>query len=339
MHTGKKYSLKQIYHWTKRELIWFFVVAAIPTILYQVFGFKWMVIPWLPIALIGTAVAFLVGFKNNASYDRLWEARKIYGGIVNSSRAFGIMTRDFITRRHAIENISDEKLYSIHSEIIHRHIAWLTALRHQLRVPKTWENHDLAHFKDFMKHFYIREQKVSMEEELSLLLSEKDLDYVMQKSNKATQLISLQSIEFKELLEIGLVEDFRHMELENVLKELLVFQGKAERIKNFPYPRQFATFNRIFVWLFVFLIPFGMFKEFDKLGEYGVWFTIPFTMMIAWVFYTMDKIGESTENPFGSGANDIPITTISRGIEIDLREMLDEKDIPETIAVENLVSM
>lgn len=339
MHAGKNYTLKQVFHYTKREIVTFIIIAFIPTFLYMVLGFKWMTIPWFPIALVGTAVAFLIGFKNNASYDRMWEARKIYGGIVNTSRIWGMMVRDYVTSRLADSAVSEDDVKAVHTQMIYRHIAWMTALRHQLRVPKVWERHNNVSVKEFMKHFKIQEHEYSLEEELALVLTDKDLHYVLSKSNRATQLIAMQSNELKILMDAGLIEDFRHMELENVLKELLVFQGKAERIKNFPYPRQFATINRIFVWLFIILIPFGMFKEFDKLGEYGAWLAIPFTTLIAWVFHTMDKIGESTENPFGSNANDIPITTISRGIEIDLREMLDEKDIPEAIAVENFVSL
>ncbi len=59
-------------------------------------GWSWLTVPWLPIALIGTAVAFITGFKNNASYARLWEARQIWGGIVNTSRSFGVMACDYL---------------------------------------------------------------------------------------------------------------------------------------------------------------------------------------------------------------------------------------------------
>jgi predicted membrane chloride channel (bestrophin family) len=64
---------------------------------FYFFKWQWMVIPWVPVALIGTAEAFYVGFKNNQAYDRLWEARKIWGGIVNSSRSFTSMLYAFNT--------------------------------------------------------------------------------------------------------------------------------------------------------------------------------------------------------------------------------------------------
>lgn len=121
------------------------------------------------------------------------------------------------------------------------------------------------------------------------------------------------------------------MEMENMLKDFYTQQGKCEGIKNFPYPRQFATLNLYFVWLFLLLLPFGMVGEFEKLGNHLVWLTIPFSTVVSWVFHTMEKIGESTENPFQGGANDVPITNLSRTIEIDLREMLDETAIPPPI--------
>ena len=97
MLTARKFGLKEILKWTRVEIVIFIFIATIPTILYEVFDYRWIAIPWLPVALVGTAVAFLIGFRNNASYDRLWEARKIWGAIVNSSRTWGIVVKDFIT--------------------------------------------------------------------------------------------------------------------------------------------------------------------------------------------------------------------------------------------------
>lgn len=333
MHVGKRFTFKQVFFWTKKDLILFIIIAAITTLIYDVFHFKWMAIPWLPIALIGTAVAFLIGFKNNASYDRLWEARKIYGGIINTSRTLGIMVQDFISDQYAENKLSESELKRIHTRIIYRHFAWLTALRHQLRVVATWEGFDQSNVKDFKKKYGInvREHNISLEEEITPFLSEEERKYILSKSNRATQIVALQSKDFAKIHESGLLVEKRHIELEDLLKDLYELQGKAERIKTFPYPRQFATINHYFVWIFIILIPFGMFKDFEKIGEVGLWLTVPFTVLIAWIFHTMDKIGISTENPFQGGGNDVPITTISRIIEIDLREMLDEDDIPEKI--------
>ncbi len=287
--------------------------------------------PWLPIALIGTAVAFIVGFKNNATYDRLWEARMIWGAIVNSSRSWGMMVKTYITNKHAQQPLQENELKEIHRRMIYRHVAWLTALRHQLRQPREWETMDKKYNVEYKRFFTVPEEEVKVEDDLAKHLSQQDREYVLSKKNRATHIISLQAEELKELLNKGLIEDFRHMELQQLLSDLYEHQGKCERIKNFPYPRQFATLNLYFVWLFIILLPFGMMQEFEKLGHHFTWLTIPFTVLVAWVFHTMDKIGESSENPFMGGANDVLISALSRTIEIDLREMLDESDVPKPL--------
>ena len=87
--------------WTRRELRFFFFWATIVTVLFEIVGLRYLQVPWTALALVGTAVAFLIGFQSNAVYGRLWEARKIWGGIVNDSRMLGIMIKDMITNEHA----------------------------------------------------------------------------------------------------------------------------------------------------------------------------------------------------------------------------------------------
>lgn len=340
MHAGRQYSLKEFLLWTRRDIFWILIWAIIPTVLFEVLDWRWLVIPWLPIALIGTAAAFIIGFKNNATYDRLWEARQIWGSIVNFSRAWGIMTRDFITARHSVGTVNDEELSDIHRTVIYRHFAWLTALRFQLRQKRHWENTYKSYNVEYRrKVFSVPEWESDISEELKKFLTDKEREYVLSKHNRASQLISLQSAQLKTLLEKGLIEDFRHMELQGLLKDFYEQQGKCERIKNFPYPRQFASINLFFIRLFIFLVPLGMLQEFANMGEDWVWLNIPFSVMVSWVFNSMEKVGESTENPFEGNANDVPITALSRTIEIDLREMLDEQDIPQPLEPVNNILM
>jgi len=339
MHAGKKFTIRQVLFWTRREILVFALIASVPTVLYQIFDFHWLVIPWLPVALIGTAVAFLIGFKNNASYGRLWEARKIWGAIVNASRTWAMMVKDFVNNDFAHKPVEEDELKASHKRLVHRHIAWLTALRFQLRQPKPWENMDKLHAKEYRNFYSIPELETKLEDEMRPYLSKDDLDYVLGKKNRATQLLGLQSSDIRELRKQKLIDAFPYVELENLLEEFFTHQGKAERIKGFPYPRQFATFNVYFVWVFIALVPLGMMQEIhSKLGDPFVWLTIPFTVLVAWVFHTMEKIGEATENPFEGGANDIPMANMSRTIEIDMREMLDELDIPKpTTAVNDIL--
>lgn len=324
MHVGKGYTFKEVILWTLKDIIVLLFLASIPTVLYQIYHWKWLMLPWLPIALLGTAVAFVIGFKNNASYDRLWEARRIWGSITNYSRSWGIMVKDFVSTQHLNNNLTENDLKSIHLVLINRHIAWLTALRYQLRENKTWEAINLPHNQKYReKWFKVEEQNTNLIDAIKPYLSKDEFEKVINKSNKATQIIALQSEHLKQLMLNGYIEDFRHMELEKVLVELYNQQGASERIKNFPFPRQYASLNLWFIKIFVALLPFGMIQEFAKLGDEFVWMTIPFAALSGWIFTTMERIGETSENPFEGSANDVPITTISRNIEIDLLEILD----------------
>lgn len=330
MYIGKRYPFFGVINWSKKYIFYFLLIDLIPVLLYEYAHWTWLVIPWQPIALIGIAVSFYLGFKNNSSYDRLWEARKIWGGIVNASRTFTIMARDFITNEHAKEKISKEELDGVHRTIVHRHIAWIKALTYQLRKPKPWEHTakvegelrklgDIHHDQD---HFV----------KLTPYLSKEDYDYVRTKGNVASHILSVQSKALLNLKFKGLIEDFRHMELEKMLAELYNLQGKSERIKNFPFPRQYATVNFIFVWIFILLLPFGMlniFKEFDVVfSGIMVWL---FSVLVSWVFILMEMIGDYSENPFEGLYNDVPISSMARSIEIDIREMLDETGLPKPL--------
>ncbi len=324
MHTGSHYKLSEFLLWTRRDIYVLIIVAAVPTVLFQVFGLQWIAIPWVPVALIGTATAFVVGFKNTQTYNRLWEARQIWGSIVNTSRTWGIMSKDFVKAdKSAIE------------QLIYRHCAWLTALRFQLRKPQSWENTNKKANIEYRNYYSVPEWDGTLEDELKKYLSADEFNYVMSKKNRATQLIALQSKHIKLLRAEGKIEHYEYVEMERRLADLYEHQGKAERIKNFPYPRQFASINLFFVWLLVLMLPFGMLNEFQKLGEHFVWLTIPFTVIVSWVFTSMEKVGEATENPFEGGANDIPMAALSRTIEIDLRDMLDEALLPEPIVSKN----
>ena len=127
MHSGKRFGAREFAVWTKRSILWLTVLSSIHTILYFL-GCTFLSFPWQPIAIMGTAVDFIVGFKNNAGYSRLWEARQIYGAIINDSRSFGYILRDSL----ASKNSGKVK------EMFLRHYAWLTALRFQLRETRTW---------------------------------------------------------------------------------------------------------------------------------------------------------------------------------------------------------
>jgi putative membrane protein len=345
MHTKKTYSTLQMMVWTRYETLLFFFIIIAWVAIYYFLGLSWFKIPWTPLALIGTAVAFVIGFQNNSAYGRIWEARKIWGGIVNTSRTFGMYLQDMLTNEHAKNPMSDQELKVEVKTFTYRHIAWMTALRHAMRVPKQWEttvNHKTNQEWDYRPP----ELESSLENDLKSYISDSDFEYVMSKNNKQTALLYLQSHHLRKLKERGIIWEFSFLELEGIIEELFSLQGKSERIKNFPYPRQFATMNHFFMWMFVLLLPLALVPQFAEIGiemqdkhpliaELFIWFTVPFYVIVAWIFHTMERIGRTGENPFEGTPNDVPISTIARGIEIDLRQNLGESDeeIPKQFPV------
>lgn len=337
MHIGRQYTIPEFLVWMRRDTYWVLTVTCVPTVLHAGLGLNWLSLPWVPIALVGTAAAFVVGFRNNATYARAWESRQIYGAIVNLSRAWGLLVMDFV-RPGA--HCTAEEASMLRTRLVHRHIAWLTALRYQLRRPRTWESVHEAHNREYQrKYFRIPEEQRSLSDCLSTLIRPDEEAHVLGCANGATQLIGHQGRAITTLYERGALEANHRVAMEEVLTGLLAEQGKAERIKNYPYPRQFSSINRIFVHLFILLLPLGLLGEFGKLGGWQVWLTIPAGALIGWVFAAMERVGEATENPFEGGANDTPITSLSRTIEIDLREMLGETDIPAPIAAEHNIQL
>ncbi|GAA4376875.1 bestrophin family protein [Hymenobacter koreensis] len=280
-------------------------------------GFTQITIPWQPVATLGTAVAFYIGFKNNGSYDRFWEGRQIWGGIVNASRTWAIQALEYITSRvdapdllHEMPAATAAELTVRHRRLLYRHIAWCNALRLELRRQRAecWDT-DVAPF-----------------------LSEEESAFMRLRANPPTHLLRRQAAELRVLREErGLLNDFQHLALMQTLDQLFVLQGGCERIKNTPFPRQFAFYSFVFVCLFALLLPLGLLREFDQLGHYMVWLTVPFATLVAWVFNTIESVGHTSENPFENQMNDVPMTALCRTVEIDLREMLGETELPPPI--------
>jgi putative membrane protein len=312
------------FNWSKKPFIIGLLYAALVQLLLVYFQIDFA-IPWQPISIIGIAVAFYLGFKNNSSYDRTWEARKIWGGIVNSSRTFGAAVVAFV---------KGENQQLIQKELLYRHIAWLIALRYQLRLSRTWE-----HTKERLKGRFVShvcdDYNNELNEQLRNYLSEAELDELEEATNTATQILRIQSKRLQALRDEGYFEDFRHMEFHQLIARFYNDQGAAERIKNFPFPRQYASTALWLTVVFSVFVPFGLVDVFKGYSQWLLWLSPLFSALITWVFFLMEKIGDYSENPFEGTYNDVPITSIARGIEIDLREMINDEHIPEAVQAEN----
>src|SRR6187549_1514719 len=148
MYIKRYFNYQILYFISWRMVLYSMFTGLLAISTYRYLGWHWVAIPWLPVSLIGTAVAFYVGFKNNQSYDRNWEARKVWGGIVNLSRAFSASVRAFVTNTSAQSGQAEQEK----KVLIYRHIAWLYALRHGMWQRTSWE-HDTAASRRQRKYF------------------------------------------------------------------------------------------------------------------------------------------------------------------------------------------
>lgn len=336
MHTGRRYRVLQTLHWSRYNLLLPLAWAVVACCLYELAGCRWLALPWLPMSAVGVAVAFYLGFKNNASYGRLWEARQIWGAIVNASRAWAYGARDLVTDLHASAPVPGPELQAVRAELVLRHVAWLDALRHQLRQLRSWEHQGPA-YQRIRESSHVPEYEEDLREVLARSIPGAEVEEALAQQNPAARLLANQSRALAGLRARGLLDGFAHMKLQELLHQLTAEQGKAERIKNFPFPRQYATVNTFFAWLFALLVPFGMLEEFATMGEGLAWLTVPFSALVSWVFLTTDQIGEWSENPFEGLANDVPISTMARAIERDMLQMLDRTELPPARAPSGMI--
>ena len=285
--------------YNKVNISLFILISIVATAQYEfgeIFTFSPLQLPVVPVSILGGALAIFLGFRNNSAYDRWWEARKIWGGIVNASRAFGTFLISFSSADFSEGKIKDSEIKKWREDLIYRHIAWLYSLKMHLRKLNYWEH-------------------------LEKYLSEKEVEDIRKYHNKPTQLLHLQSVKLQEGYDKKIIEDFRHMELANVIKELIRLQGMTERIKGTIFPYYYNYFTTIFLWLFIICLPLALVSEMG-------WGAIPMSIAISFVFTILEKAGATTEDPFEGRASDTPISTITRNIEIDLLEMLKSKTVP-----------
>jgi len=325
MHAGKSYKVTEFLFWTRRSIYALIIVGIVPVVLYEYVGLKWINIPWPMVALLGTATAFIVGFKNTQTYHRAADAQQVWTTIMSLSRSWALLSRDYFNDA------------AITKALVYRHLAWLTALRYEMRSHRVWETTQKKHNAEFQRHYRIPEKLSPLRQELEKYLDQQELELVLKSANQATQIMGLQSRALKAYCDQERFGPLQFMEMERGLKEFLVQQGQSEQVKNAPYPRQYAIINTFFVRLFCLLLPFGMLKEFEKLNDitdgmmkgYMVWLVVPFSILISWMYTSLEQVGESTENPFEGSANDVPISHICRTIEIELKELLGHQ-VPAT---------
>ena len=290
MILNKRIPITYWFNIIKKELL--FVTFFSTVIFYLTKYFVDLNIPISIGAFLITAISLLLSFKLSQSYDRWWEARKIWGEIVNDSRSLVLQ----------IKNFSKEGNDSTIERMALRQIAWSYSLSQSLRNKNAIVN-------------------------LESFISEDEIFAYKNHKNVPLAILDHQSKDLSQLHHKNAINDYQQIQIDNTLIKLCAAMGKAERIKNTAFPKTYR--HTLYFFIFITLISLSF-----SLSEMMSIVEVPFMIIISIPFFLLDKIAENIQDPFENKPNDTAMTSISRTIEINIKQ-LNYKDIPEPIKPEN----
>ena len=274
------------------ELLVILLYTTLIAVLHETNSGLPIAIPLTIPALLGTVISLLLGFRSNQAYDRWWEARHIWGAIVNESRT---LARQVLTFTDVLEEGDDVHLFR--EKVIRRQIGWCYCLGQALRGNPAVSG-------------------------LDSYLSRKELESVSHYGNVPSALLDQHGRDLKRALENGWINRYQQVELDRTITRLCDAMGKCERIKNTVFPSTYSLYIHFSLLLFITLLPFGVIEYFGFLE-------IPLVMAVSASFLLIEKMAIHLQDPFENKPTDTPMTAIARTIEKNLRQMLRDQEMPE----------
>jgi len=253
-----------------------------------------------PFALLGIALSVFLGFRNNACYDRWWEARKDWGQLIFTSR-------DLARQTLILDEADETSRKAARRRLLNLTIAFAHALVCHLR-PGHHATRTLARMPDDLVPGYTA--------------SRNPPDFLLREMGR----------DLAGLRASGTISDFQWTLLDGTVGKMSATLAACERIRNTPVPFGYTLLLHRTAYLFCFLLPFGFA---DALG----WATPFVTALVAYTFFGLDALGDELEEPFGVLPNDLPIVALAETIEINLREALGEADLPPLPQPKNYMLM
>jgi putative membrane protein len=278
-------SLKRIWPQAYRRLLVLLIFDCAVAGLYSLTHSKWLTLDGMPLAPLGSALTIFLVFRTNAAYGRWWEARQLWGSLVNTSRS---LARQFLTLIESHNQSGAE----MKLQLVRYQISFAHALRCHLRGQSPFP-------------------------EISALLNAQQLDELRGYENVPAAI----NLKMGELLQLarqrGMTDSIRSVSIDENLSQLSNIQGACERIKNTPLPRQFAYLPRVLVNVFCYLVPLALVADLGLM-------TPLVSVLISFTFIAADLVGSDIENPFDNTIHDTPMTSLTRTIELNLREHMNE---------------
>ena len=251
----------------------------------------------IPFTLIGLPLAIFLGFRNTAAYDRYVEGRKLWGEIVLRSRNLARQCLSLIPAAATEGQLPPvgggaATLADLRGRMVYRTIAYVHALRHQLR-------------------------DTDAQADLRGLLRPVEWQQAARASRPAEYLMQQMGQDLRECLARRALDGCLAATIDGSLSALVSAAASCERIKGTPIPFSYSLMLHRTAYLYCFLLPFGLV---DTTG-----FMTPFVVgIVAYTFFVLEALGDEIEEPFGNSPNDLALDAISRSAEISLRDALGE---------------
>lgn len=251
----------------------------------------WVVIPRFPLApftIIGIALSLFLGFRNQAAYDRWWEARKLWGDMVYEIRSLARSSETLLDL-----NAEKSEAGQLRRQLLH----WLAAHSHALRGAL---------------------RKEDCQEDIKNWLSEADTAHMLSHDNPADYCLRRAGRIVGALYRKGYIDSIGLRILDERLSELARVQAACERIAATPLPFAFTLLTHRTALIYCYTLPFALVAP---MGFYA----ILFTALVAYTFIGLDVLSQELEGPFGREANDLPLDALCRVNEISIAESLGQK--------------
>ncbi|WP_375434703.1 bestrophin family protein [uncultured Hymenobacter sp.] len=298
MLTEKRIPFKYIFKQIRFDIARVFLFSVLFQLLEWFFAEYLPLVPGLLPTILGSAISLILAFKINQSYDRWWEARKVWGAIVNDSRSLVLQLKGFLED----DLLGYDAVQEAIRRIGHRQIAWCYSLGQSLRGQNPLAN-------------------------LEKYVSANELSYLRKHNNKPLALLALHTEDLKILRRQQALDSYEHIQLDNTLVRLCDSMGKAERINSTVFPVTYRIFIHFFIYLFLIVLSLALVETIGLLE-------LPILLIFASSFFLLEKTATYLQDPFRNRPTDTPVSAIARTVEINLKQLLDEKEIPSPMAPE-----